>query len=115
MSFKGLPYEEWYDKMTENLCEGGLSGEIEAELYNYTPSGAVGMTMVTYSKPLISYGQNDGIVMLVFNKKEITDLLSSINTYDGGVTYIENKEGKIITYFSGEKCDIQKQPFSQGL
>lgn len=107
MSFKGIQYEEWYDKMTENLCEGGLSGEIEAELYNYTPSGAVGMTMVTYSKPLISYGQNDGIVMLVINKKEITDLLSSINTYDGGVTYIEDKEGKIITYFSGEKCDIQ--------
>ena len=80
MSFKGVPYEEWYGKMTENLCESGLSGEIEAELYNFTPSGTVGMTMVTYSKPLISYGQNDGIVMLVINKKDITDLLSSINT-----------------------------------
>lgn len=107
MSFKGVPYKEWYGKMTENLCESGLSGEIEAELYNFTPSGTVGMTMVTYSKPLISYGQNDGIVMLVINKKDITDLLSSINTYDGGVTYIENKAGNIITYFSGQKCDIQ--------
>ncbi len=107
MGFKGIPYEEWYSGMTEKLGEGGLSGEIEAELYNYSPSGTVNMTMVTYSKPLISYGQNDGIVMLVINKKEITDLLSSIKTYDGGVTYIENKAGEIITYFSGEKCDIQ--------
>ncbi len=107
MGFKGIPYEEWYGELTEKLSEGGLSGEIEAELYNYSPSGIVNMTMVTYSKPLISYGQNDGIVMLVIDKKEITDLLSSINTYDGGVTYIENKAGEIITYFSGEKCDIQ--------
>ncbi len=107
MSFKGISYDEWYEKITKNLNEGGLSGEIEAELYNYTPSGTVNMTMVTYTKPLISYGQNDGIVMLVIDKKEITDLLSSINTYDGGVTYIENKAGEIITYYSGEECDIQ--------
>lgn len=107
MSFKGIPYEKWYRTITENLCEGGLSEEIGAELYNYTPSGTVGMTIVTYSKPLISYGQNDGFVMLVINKKEISELLSSINTDNGGVTYIENNDGKIITYFSGEKCDIQ--------
>ncbi len=107
MGFKGIPYEEWYGEMTENLNEGGLSGEIEAELYNYAPSGTVNMTMVTYTKPLISYGQNDGIVMLVIDKKEITDLLSSINTYDGGVTYIENKAGEIITYYSGEECNIK--------
>lgn len=107
MSFKGIPYEKWYRTITENLCESGPSEEIEAELHNYTPSGTVGMTIVTYSKPLISYGQNDGFVMLVINKKEISDLLSSINTHNGGVTYIENKDGKIMTYFSGEKCDIQ--------
>ncbi len=107
MSIKGIPYEKWYRTITENLCESGPSEEIEAELHNYTPSGTVGMTIVTYSKPLISYGQNDGFVMLVINKKEISDLLSSINTHNGGVTYIENKDGKIMTYFSGEECDIQ--------
>lgn len=106
MSIKGIPYEKWYRTITENLCESGPSEEIEAELHNYTPSGTVGMTIVTYSKPLISYGQNDGFVMLVINKKEISDLLSSINTHNGGVTYIENKDGKIMTYFSGEECDI---------
>lgn len=107
MSIKGIPYEKWYRSITENLCESGPSEEIEAELHNYTPSGTVGMTIVTYSKPLISYGQNDGFVMLVINKKEISELLSSINTQNGGVTYIENKDGKIMTYFSGEECDIQ--------
>lgn len=106
MSIKWIPYEKWYRTITENLCESGPSEEIEAELHNYTPSGTVGMTIVTYSKPLISYGQNDGFVMLVINKKEISDLLSSINTHNGGVTYIENKDGKIMTYFSGEECDI---------
>lgn len=106
MSFKGISSEDWYGHMDQYLSAGGFSGEFEAVLYNTSPSGPKSSTVIAYTKPLISYGQNDGIVMLVINKDEITDLLSPINTSDGGITYIENKAGNIITYFSHEKCDI---------
>ncbi len=107
MSFKGLTYDNWHKQITQMISAGGLSGEIEAELYVDAPSGQQAATFITYSKSLLSYGQNDGMVMLFINKKAMTDLLSSINTENGGITYIQNKTGRIITYYSHEKYDIR--------
>ena len=106
LCIEGLSYTDWYNQMNQKPSAGGISGEMKIEKYNGSYINPTQMTVITYTKPLISYGNNDGVVMILIDKNEIIKLLSSINTDDNGLIYIQNRNGDIITYYSSGECDI---------
>jgi len=111
LQYRDLSYEDWYKQVSEGNMSSVLSGEKQVMVSNGSDSSSVvnltPMTIITYTKPLISLGHNEGEVMIAINKEDIIKQLLPINTNDGGITYIQNKERNIITYSSSNKYDIK--------
>jgi two-component system response regulator YesN len=100
MSIDGLSYSQW-----EQQLEGcaqlpvGLQQETNyvVKKSNETSSQLVA---IPFYHPLLSHGGDDGFILFLISKYQVSSLLSPVSLNDENIVYIEDKAGNLITCLS---------------
>ena len=106
LRFRNMDADAWARYVSSPRLSSGVSGETGIERIGADGGVMEAHTVIAYTKPLVSYGQYDGMIMVLIRKEDMTDLLASIDTSHGGITYIEDRKGQVVTSYSVDGQDV---------
>lgn len=110
MSVDGIAYDTWAKELEQDFpFSTGVQKETSFTVKN--PSATTQLDAIPYCHPLLSHGTNDGFILLLISKQELTSLVSSITSDEKSMVYIEDRQGNAVTLLSNQPQDateIQK-------
>ncbi|WP_207649331.1 AraC family transcriptional regulator [Clostridium grantii] len=94
LSYEGMKYEDFY----ENLLYKGKGREcLPEQIIEYKGRK---VSVVTFIQQIGKYTDSKGAIVLLVNNTEIKELLSGVDVCGGGIAYITDEEGKLISTVS---------------
>ena len=98
----GMTLEEWYD-----MCRNGIG---RSPHYYISPDGAV-QYIIPFSNSL--FGENQGVIVYRYSKREFDRLLSFTNEYDEYSTFILDDSSQVI--YSSDQLGLRDKILSADL